>query len=193
MAWRWQSDAVYDTDALISAMYDTCLSGALQVMLSKTVQMSSNRLIYKGIVVDELLWDPELDGRIQIMASDPRVIECICGCAVTLVKSQPAIVVGREAGSRCFPGAQLKIELVASDETRFGRKISQLSIADEKDYWKARIDRPEPTGLGGVSSDLISIDTSIRNLHEVIDMIVSLISSRLGWVPGVGPEPGEGT
>jgi cytidylate kinase len=180
-AWRLVSEPLHDTASLANEIRNDVALGRLQMRMNPKAEMSNNELIYNGQVIYQQLWNRELDERISIIASDPQVVDCVCHCAAMLIASRRAIVVGREAGSRCFPSAALKIELLASYKTRISRKVGQLSGFSARDEDMAGIDLPEPMTSQSRSPETLSIDTTTLGPLEVLERIASLISNRLGW------------
>jgi cytidylate kinase len=176
IAWRSRSEKTTDLHVLMDRIEEDLGSGRLRIRPNGSCNPSNNHVEYDSSVLDQVLWKPELDDTIRLVSNDAYIIGRVCCCMKTLAASGPAIVIGREAGARCFPEARVKIELLAPDQTRLTRKLAQSGT-----IFQPQLDQSEPSNVEPPSDGTISVDTTSLGPERVLEIVVSAIVTRLGW------------
>jgi cytidylate kinase len=107
-----------------------------------------------------------------------------------IVKNKPAILDGRDIGTVIFPNAILKCFLTASPEERAQRRFEELkqrteNVPDYETVLKDIKERDQQDMTRAIAPlkqapDAILIDTTGKNIHQIVEQIVHEWHSRQG-------------
>ena len=127
---------------------------------------------------------PEVNAHVSQMAAVPAVREWLLGQLRAVGESSSIVSDGRDIGTVVFPGADLKIFLVAQSEVRARRRLaeggnhapSREEVQNEVDRLgnRDRADSSRETAPLRQAEDAIVIDTSVLSFEEQVDRIVEL-------------------
>jgi cytidylate kinase len=134
-----------------------------------------------GKRVDEGLHEPAITALVSLVAKMEPVREWVNEQMRACAREGPIVVDGRDMGTAVFPGAQLKIFLVADVAVRARRRLLQRldraptenEIASEAEALGER--DAKDAAQTQVASDAVVIDTTKLSEKEQVDRIVELV------------------
>jgi len=134
-------------------------------------------------VTDEIR-SPDVNSHVSQMAAVPAVREWLLGQLREAGKAGQLVADGRDIGTVVFPGADLKIFLVAQSETRARRRLAEMGVHDpstievqnEIDRLGRRdqMDSQRATAPLRRAEDAVIVDTTRLSFEEQVDRIVGL-------------------
>src|SRR3954470_2055050 len=141
--------------------------------------------VLDGRAIEDELRGADVTRNVSRVAQMPRVREWVNAKVREAAESKDVVVDGRDMGTVVFPGADLKIFLVADSRERAARRLrqrgtptSQQTLDDEtirimeRDALDARQTVPAP--------DAVVIDTTGLTQPEQVEQIVTLSEQRSG-------------
>ncbi len=128
-----------------------------------------------------------VSGRVSAVSAVPVVREVTLGHLRAAAETRNVVCDGRDIGTEVFPGADLKLFLVADADERARRRLLDLGeepsperVRAEARRLRAR-DRADSTREASPlrrASDALLVDTSDRSPEEVVDEILRLCRER---------------
>ncbi len=133
-----------------------------------------------GKPVDDKLHEPAITALVSLVAKMEPVREWVNEKMRACAREGPIVVDGRDMGTAVFPGAQLKIFLVAEVGVRARRRLLQRldraptenEIAAEAEALRAR--DAKDAAQTQVAADAVVIDTTKLSEEEQVALIVDL-------------------
>lgn len=151
----------------------------------------SNRktVIYMdGEEVSEKIRRPDIDARISPVAANPRVREILVAKQQEMGRQGGVVLDGRDIGTVVFPGAELKIFMVASVRERALRRQKELAgkgvKADLEEImqgirYRDAQDTSRSHGPLKKAPDAIEIDTTNLTIEEQVEKILQLARQKI--------------
>jgi cytidylate kinase len=157
---------------------DLVLDAALRVSLSP--RDTSFAPCVDGQDVESEIRGPEVTRFVSQVAQMPRVREWVNGLVRDTARTHDVVVDGRDMGTAVFPGATLKVFLIADPWERARRRLTQqmnrrptdAEIAEETERIVKR-DAQDATQTVQ-AKDAVLIDTTYLTQPEQVDRIVAL-------------------
>jgi cytidylate kinase len=143
----------------------------------------------EGVVVDGVdatieIRSPEVTRAVSTVAANPDVRkELVVRQREWVAAHGGGVVEGRDIGSVVFPDAALKVYLTAEDSERASRRSKEMldlhydQVAADiarRDH----IDSTRPAAPLRVAEDAVRIDTTGRNVEDVVDEVLALAAAR---------------
>lgn len=129
-----------------------------------------------------------VNAHVSHVARIPAVREWLLGRLRALAADTDVVVDGRDIGTAVFPGAELKIFLVADPEVRARRRLREHGTdAPDRDSLLAEIDRLEERDRQDreravaplkAADDAVRVDTTALTFEEQVAAILELARSR---------------
>jgi len=132
------------------------------------------------------LESPEVTARVSAVSTLPAVREVVLERLRRAGRLHEIVCDGRDIGTAVFPGADLKIFLVADADERARRRLRQRAAPFTEDEveretrrleGRDRLDRSRPLSPLRRAPDAIEIDTTSMPPDEVVDAILELAAS----------------
>jgi cytidylate kinase len=175
-----------------AALMEKCADD-MQLDLTNEGEQSElkQRVFVNGVDVTFDIRTKEISQASSVIAVHPGVRERLVQRQRDWVAQHTGgVVEGRDIGSVVFPDATLKVFLTASEEERAKRRrkdiaapeFAELSHADtQKEMAKrdARDSNREASPLQA-TPDAVIVDTSSKDIHEVVDTILDELRKRVG-------------
>lgn len=141
-----------------------------------------------GLDVGDAIRSAEVNAHVSAMARVPAVRSWLLGRLRAAAAGVDLVSEGRDVGTVVFPGAELKIFLVADARTRARRRLREQGVAapapaqldaevarlTERD----RIDSQRAVAPLRKAADAVEIDTSALDFAEQVERIVRLARER---------------
>lgn len=141
-------------------------------------------LIFKeGSYIKRRIRSPEIDKNVSMVAQHVLVRKNLIPLQRLLAKDKSVVMEGRDIGSVILPNADLKIYLIANENTRINRRYKELKKNGYKismDEVKAEIikrdeiDRKRSFAPLVIPKDAIIVDTSNKSIEDVISLILDV-------------------
>ncbi len=142
--------------------------------------------------VTEFIRKPEVTAAVSAVAAVPAVRKHLVAeqrrlAAESDVRGGGVVLDGRDIGTHVFPDASLKIFLVASDEVRAARRMSELrgagiSVTYEEVLSDLRkrdqMDRSRAMAPLRKAEDAVEVDTTRLTIEEQVDLVEKLARER---------------
>ena len=157
------------------------ISEIIKIANSCKIEVRNGRLYLNGRDVEDKLHSDKIDRLVALYSSFPEIRNIVNSKLRKAVSGMDAIVEGRDIGTVVFPGAELKIFLYASLDTRAKRRYlqgtSDLTLEEIKASIEKRdtIDRNKRFGRLEKAKDAIIIDTSDLTIEQVCEKVVEEI------------------
>ncbi|MEN9804698.1 MAG: cytidylate kinase [Actinomycetota bacterium] len=147
------------------------------------IDVTLDAVIIDGTDVTTAIRGPEVTTAVSIVAAQSRV-------RAEMRRRQRAwgeqrgggVIEGRDIGTVVFPDAVAKLFLTASPRIRAERRVKEaggdVDAVERSIMERDRIDSTRADSPLAESSDAVVIDTSDRNVDEVVDSIVALVEAR---------------
>lgn len=140
------------------------------------------RISFRGRDLTQSLWSSDLDAGLSRLAGSQTIAKEIRPLIRLLSTSRPLVVVGREAGSKFFPRAALKLVLTTHDCVREARKQRQLvHFSSGSNYEGNSVDSSEPKLSIRTPSDSMIIDTTKLTSAQLFAKVAHIVDERLRW------------
>jgi cytidylate kinase/pantoate ligase/cytidylate kinase len=192
-----------DTGAMYRAVALAALEGGLQLddqeslaalAAALAITFTDGRVLLNGRDVSVEIRTDRVTTATRPVADAPPVREAMKQMQRAMAEQLDVVTEGRDQGSVVFPGAALKIFLVASPEERARRRHRErLESGDSSqsvdDVLAAQTrrddgDRHRPVGAMEAATDAIRVETDGLSLDQVVEQILAL-ARRRGLVPAV--------
>jgi len=158
----------------------------MNVLENTQILLKDSQVFLDGEDVSDIIRTEEIGNIASIIARYPKVRKWMVSKQRELGEIAKNVVIeGRDAGSRIFPDADLKIFMTASPEIRAQRRVQQLKekgfVVDynhilQKILERDKLDYERKESPLRPTEDYIIIDTTEKSIKEVIDYIKSLIN-----------------
>lgn len=157
------------------------------VALAERIRIDvGDRVLVDGEDATKAIRSPEVTRAVTAVAANPRVrTEMVRRQRAWVEDHDGGVVEGRDIGSVVFPEARLKVFLTADPEERARRRAAEAGEAVATDI--ARRDEADSTREHSPltpADDAITIDTTGRQIEDVVDEILGLLAQR--QLPGKG-------
>lgn len=139
-------------------------------------------------VVDDEIRSPEVNAHVSHVARIPAVRSWLTRRLRALAERENVVSDGRDIGTVVFPGADLKVFLVADPEVRARRRLLEQGTAEpdrqtllaEIDRLKARdrADSERATAPLRPADDAVHVDTTALDFEEQLAAIQELVRAR---------------
>jgi len=166
--------------------------GLAGLVAGTTISFSAGRVLLDGRDVSREIRTDRVTAATRPVADAPPVREAMKRLQRAMAERLDVVTEGRDQGSVVFPGAGLKIFLVAAPEERARRRHQERlargdcsqSVGEILDAQTRRDDgdRRRPVGAMQAAADAIVVETDGRSLDEVVEQILALAADR-GLVP----------
>ena len=155
--------------------------------LAARVQIEvGDRVMVDGEDATKAIRSHEVTRAVTAAASNPKVrSEMVRRQRAWVEEHGGGVVEGRDIGSVVFPNARLKVFLTADPDERARRRAAEAGVAVATDI--ARRDEADSTREHSplaAAEDAVTIDTTGRQVDDVVDEILGLLAQR--QLPGKG-------
>ena len=138
------------------------------------IRFEGDRVFLDGEDVSEKIGTPEISQRASELAADPAVRAALVPQQRALIASGDWVAEGRDIGTVVAPDADVKLWLTADEAERARRREQPVEEIRERDARDAGREHspmlPAP--------DAIEVDTTGLSVDEVVERIVSLVTTR---------------
>lgn len=146
------------------------------------------RVLVDGRDVTDAIRTPEADIAVSPVSKTAGVREAMVAQQRRIAGEAPSTVLeGRDIGTVVFPGADVKVYLIASPEERARRRRIdmvdrgvEMTVAEVQERLVARdlIDSTREASPLAMAADAVEIDTTGMSIGEVVDAIAALVDAR---------------
>ncbi len=153
-----------------------------------TITFTDGRVLLDGRDVSSEIRTERVTVATRPVADAPPVREAMKQLQRTLADRLNVVTEGRDQGSVVFPGAALKIFLVAAPEERARRRYREQIDRGDSSQSAAEIlaaqsqrddgDRHRPVGAMQAAADAVVVETDGLSLDEVVERIFTLARQR---------------
>lgn len=160
----------------------------INILENTDIILNQSQVLLDGEDVSKLIRTEEIGNIASIIARYPKVRKWMVSQQRELgLKGEDVVIEGRDAGTKIFPDADLKIFMTASPEVRAKRRVEQLKekgfIVDynhilQKIIERDKLDYERKESPLRPTEDYINIDTTDKTIEEVIDFIISLVEKK---------------
>lgn len=143
----------------------------------------------------------QVTGAVSAVSAVPEVRARITELQRTIAAEAPRgiVVEGRDIGSTVLPDADLKVYLTASSEVRAARRSGELKGRESADLAAtqealAKRDRADSSRTASPltkADGAVEVDTSLLDLEQVIECVVTLVERTAGQQDGAADDHGE--
>lgn len=159
-------------------------------ILEKTdIKLSEDKVFLDGVDVSSEIRTEEVGNVASLIARYKKVREVMVEKQREIGKSaKNAVIEGRDAGTKIFPDADLKVFMTAKPEVRAQRRVNQLKekgfVVDynhilQKIIERDKMDYERQESPLRPTEDYIILDTTDKTIEEVLQFLESLIKR---WV-----------
>ena len=157
------------------------------VALARRVRIEvGERVLVDGEDATSAIRSPEVTRAVTAAAANPEIRrEMVRRQRAWVAERGGGVVEGRDIGSVVFPQARVKVFLTADPEERARRRAAEAGEAVATDI--ARRDEADSTRQHSpltAADDAVTIDTTDREIDDVVDEILGLVAQR--QLPGKG-------
>ena len=151
------------------------------------IELLPSAVVIDGHDVTRDIRTPRIDRAATAVARLPGVRGVLVNRQRALAANGGIVMEGRDIGSVVFPNADLKIYLDASPEERARRRANDPAhsggsavVAEVATALTARdeLDRTRTTSPLYVAPDAVVVDTTDKNVQQVVDEVLALIAQR---------------
>lgn len=138
--------------------------------------------------VNEEIRLPEVNAHVSEMARLPAIREWLLTQLHEAARGNDIVIDGRDIGTVVFPGAELKVYLVADPEVRARRRLAEYGVTDpspaeleaevERLLGRDRRDSEREVAPLRKADDAILIDTTNLTFDDQVERIVDLARTR---------------
>ncbi|MGC8942352.1 MAG: (d)CMP kinase [Sulfurihydrogenibium sp.] len=155
-------------------------------ILEKTdIKLSEDKVFLDGVDVSSEIRTEEVGNVASLIARYKKVREVMVEKQREIGKSaKNAVIEGRDAGTKIFPDADLKVFMTAKPEVRAQRRVNQLKekgfVVDynhilQKIIERDKMDYERQESPLRPTEDYIILDTTDKTIEEVLQFLESLI------------------
>ena len=159
---------------------------AARVHLTFAPAPDGERLLLDGEDVTDRLRAGDVTAAVSLVARVPAVRRAMVRLQREVARAGPCVVEGRDIGTVVFPGAAVKVFLVASLEERARRRRADLgSDAPDLPALAEDLERRDAMDSGREDSPLrraegaVDLDTTGRSIEEIVAEIVRIAREAL--------------
>ncbi len=117
--------------AMINGLTEVDIDKILHLINSIKLEFSENKILVNGENVTEVIRDENIGMMASKLAKIEAIRSKLMGFQRSFAKAPGLVTDGRDMGSVVFSGANLKVFLTASAETRANRRYEQLHKTDK--------------------------------------------------------------
>lgn len=157
-----------------------------EVLVTTDLELTSNQVRLNGLDVSAEIRTPAVEALVSKVAAWPAVRTVMVEKQRRLASGRQVVLDGRDAGSRIFPAADLKIFLTGDEEVRARRRYAErLAHGDQPDFAalrrdlkeRDRQDREREVGALAPAPDARIIDTTDLSEDQVVERVLELARS----------------
>lgn len=136
-------------------------------------------------VTGSALRAPEIEDNVSLISRIPEVREKVNRFLRSFAKDKKLVVEGRDIGTAVFPGADVKIYLLASFAEREKRRRGQAGYQESEEklrsniFMRDKLDSTREIAPLRPAADAILIDNSSLTLEETLMLISPLVRGKL--------------
>lgn len=153
---------------------------------NSSIDFINNNIYMDGVDVSTEIRTDIVNSNVSYIAMIPEIRHIIVDIQRKIAQDKNVVVDGRDIGTTVFPKAHIKFFLTASVEERAGRRYNELieknkyTLEDVKNQIIKRdfIDANRETSPLKQAEDAILIDTTDKNIDEVISLMLYYISMK---------------
>ena len=147
-------------------------------------QGNQQKVICDGADVSEDIRSPRINAIVSIVAAQTRVRNVMVKKQQEMANQTDVVMDGRDIGEQVLPDADFKFYITASIEERARRRVLEMAnkdfAIDEKEVRRDmekrdRMDQERDLGALKILPDSIVIDTSLLNIDEVLNRMLTII------------------
>ena len=138
------------------------------------IRFEGDRVLLDGEDVTEKIATPEISRRASELAADPAVRAELVPQQRALIANGDWVAEGRDIGTVVAPDAEVKVWLTGDEAERARRREQPVEEIRERDARDAG--REHSPMLP--ANDAVEVDTTGRSVDEVVERIVSLVTTR---------------
>ncbi len=155
------------------------LAAQTEILLER--EEGNVKVLLDGEDVTKQIRKPEVTKAVSAVSSYRKVREAMVREQRRIGKAGGIVLEGRDIGTVVFPGAELKVYLVANVEERARRRRDQLQaqgvVSDVESVIQDIVERDEKDSRRRVSplrkaADAVVLDTSTMTIQQQVDFIV---------------------
>ncbi|MDY3919962.1 MAG: (d)CMP kinase [Candidatus Limivivens sp.] len=159
------------------------------IHISLEYQNGEQQVLLNGVNVNGLLRTEEVGSLTSGVSAIPAVRELLLDLQKKLAAENDVIMDGRDIGTNILPGAQLKIYLTASVETRARRRYleemerngeADLALIEERIAIRDYNDMHRAIAPLCQAGDAVCVDTSDLDIPQVLERLEALYRERAG-------------
>ncbi len=149
----------------------------------------SQRVIVRGLDITQAIREPEISGKVSLVAKYPQVRRKLLAIQSMLSQSALGVVMdGRDIGTSILPDADVKIFLTAKLEVRARRRFEEMKrqgfdVELEKVLLELeardQADKQRKASPLRMAEDAVALDTSLLTIEEASAMVAALCEVRL--------------
>lgn len=166
-------------------------NGIIEISKNVIIDFKDRSIYLNNVKVDKLIREERINKAVSTVAAIPEVRENIVNIQRKVAKDKNVVMDGRDIGTVIFPDAFIKFFITASLEERAMRRYDELENTEhtvdlqdircqieERDY----VDSNREISPLIKANDAILIDTSGKNIEQVLIEVIKCISLRGGEV-----------
>jgi cytidylate kinase len=138
------------------------------------IRFEGDRVLLDGEDVTEKIATPEISRRASELAADPAVRAALVPQQRELIANGDWVAEGRDIGTVVAPDAEVKVWLTADEAERARRREQAVQEIRERDARDAGREHSPMVP----ATDALEVDTTGRSVDEVVERIVSLVTTR---------------
>jgi cytidylate kinase len=138
------------------------------------IRFEGDRVLLDGEDVTEKIATPEISRRASELAADPAVRAALVPQQRALIANGDWVAEGRDIGTVVAPDAEVKVWLTADEAERARRREQAVQEIRERDARDAGREHSPMVP----ATDALEVDTTGRSVDEVVERIVSLVTTR---------------
>jgi len=153
---------------------------------NSTIDFINNSIYLNGVDISSDIRENAVNTKVSYIAMIPEIRDIVVNIQRKIAENKNVVVDGRDIGTTVFPKAFIKFFLTASVEERARRRYNELSVKEnitldevkkqiiQRDY----IDSNREASPLRKAEDAILIDTSGKNIDEVVSEMLYYISEK---------------
>lgn len=167
------------------------LDSIIKVAENTDIDFRDNSIYIDGVLADAEIREENVSRNVSYIAAIPEVRRLMVKLQRSISKNKNVVMDGRDVGTVIFPSADAKLFITASVDERAERRYRELmlkgydaEIQDIKSQIEKRdyIDSTREDSPLVAAHDAVIIDTTGKNIEEVLDEVVSVIKSKGGGI-----------
>jgi cytidylate kinase len=152
----------------------------LDIVTKISIERHGGRTWLDGEDVEQEIRGPAVTEAVSAVSAHPAVRRALLAAQRAGITEMGAVVEGRDAGTVVAPDAAVKVWLTASPEARAARRATQLGDAGPEavDAHTRDLARRDTLDVAQMrpAPDALTIDTTDRNIDDVVEEITALTS-----------------